>query len=207
MTTDPHTMTGAELQTLREAAGLSRETLAGLAGVEARTVKHWETRKGASVPADVAETVTSALRTAIHTSRALLAAVQATHKPGDPVALLRYRQTADMIGGEHLPAWSADAYGAILACAVLQLTAEGYRPRVAWFDPEAYHQARGDIEDNQATREAWARVALARTMPHPGDQPPEGHTTARRPAAGRPYPGPPILPRHRLHPPAQDPPT
>lgn len=176
--TRPDHMTGAELQTLREAAGLTRETLADLAGVEARTVKHWETRKGASVPADVANTVTHAVRTMLKTAGELLAAVQATHQPGDTVPLLRYRSTADMLGGDQLPAWHAEAHNAILSRAVLQLMADGYWPRVAWFDPEAYNAMRGNTPDNPATREAWCRVMLQHAIPHPGDQPPQAHTPA-----------------------------
>lgn len=189
MTTPDH-MTGAELQTLRDAAGLTRETLAALAGVEPRTVKHWETRKGASVPADVAVIVSHAAWTVINTSRAVLRAAQASHKPGDTVALLRYRKTADMIGGDDMPAWHADAWGAILSRAVLQLMAADYRPRVIWFDPDNYQAWRQSLrfdrqtgspveppEDNAATREAWAAWAIERqAIPHPGDQPPAAYT-------------------------------
>ena len=64
-----HTITGAELQTLREAAGLSRDALAELAQVQARTVKHWETRTGAAVPADVAAIVTRLSGWVLHTAR------------------------------------------------------------------------------------------------------------------------------------------
>ena len=46
-------LTGAELQTLREACNLTREELGELAGVAARTIKHWESGR-AGVPADVA---------------------------------------------------------------------------------------------------------------------------------------------------------
>ena len=51
-------MTGAELQTLREACHLSRDELAALAGVQARTLKHWENGR-AGVPGDVADLVRS----------------------------------------------------------------------------------------------------------------------------------------------------
>jgi len=50
--TTTHQMTGAELQTLREACGLTREHMAQLKGVQARTIKHWENGR-AGVPADV----------------------------------------------------------------------------------------------------------------------------------------------------------
>lgn len=59
-------MTGAELATWREFAGLSREDLAHLAGVQPRTVKHWESGR-AGVPADVqaiAQQAAYAVRTA-----------------------------------------------------------------------------------------------------------------------------------------------
>lgn len=49
-------MTGAELQTLREACNLTRENLGELAGVAARTIKHWEHGRS-GVPADVADLI------------------------------------------------------------------------------------------------------------------------------------------------------
>lgn len=49
-------LTGAELQTLRENANMPREDLAELAGVQARTIKHWESGR-AGVPSDVADLV------------------------------------------------------------------------------------------------------------------------------------------------------
>jgi DNA-binding transcriptional regulator YiaG len=52
------TMTGAELQCMREACAVSREELADLVGVQSRTVKHWESGR-ATVPADVAAIMTS----------------------------------------------------------------------------------------------------------------------------------------------------
>lgn len=49
-------MTGAELRTWRESAGLSREALAERVNVQPRTIKHWESGR-ADVPDDVASVV------------------------------------------------------------------------------------------------------------------------------------------------------
>lgn len=176
-------MTGAELQTLREAAGLSREVLAGLADVQARTVKHWETRGGAAVPADVAAIVTRLAGWVLHTAREGLRQVQqAPHKPAE-VVLVRYRETDHMHPQDVAGGARADVHGAMVARLVLDLATEGHRARVVWFDPEDFARWVVDVQglppghDNPAARAAWAAQAIeAQARPHPADQPPAGHT-------------------------------
>lgn len=196
----PDHMTGAELQTLREAAGLSRDVLAGLANVQARTVKHWETRTGAAVPADVAAMVRQVAAEVLQASReALRAALLQVH--GGPMAagvagalagifparddapevvLIRYRETDHMHADDRAHGLRADVQGAIVARLVLDLQAHGMRPRVVWFDPEAYGRwlaQEVDKPDGAAARAAWAAQAIdAQAIPHPADQPPAGHT-------------------------------
>jgi transcriptional regulator with XRE-family HTH domain len=201
--TTPDHMTGAELQTLREAAGLSREALAELAQVQARTVKHWETRGGAGVPADVAAMVRAAADWVRMTARqALRDVLQQIH--GGPTAaaiasawagifdaasdapqvvLIRYRETAHMHTQDRAQGLLADVHGAMVARLVLDLIDNGARPRVVWFDPESFARWVVDVQglppghDTPAARTAWsAQVIEAQARPHPADQPPASHT-------------------------------
>jgi transcriptional regulator with XRE-family HTH domain len=206
MTTPDH-MTGAELQTLREACGLTREALAELAQVQARTVKHWETRVGSAVPADVAAIVRQAVAWVLQASREGLRAAELQicgplKRTGDglvalppqhdapDVVLIRYRESGHMHDSDALtksPGARADVHGAMVARLVLDLQANGLRPRVVWFDPEAFNTWRNsgarahvvgeNSGDTPATRAAWAAQAIeAQARPHAGDQPPAGHT-------------------------------
>lgn len=201
--TTPDHMTGAELQTLREAAGLSREALAELAQVQARTVKHWETRGGAGVPADVAALVRAAADWVRLTARqALRDVLQQIH--GGPTAaaiastlagifdaasdapqvvLIRYRETAQMHTQDRAQGLRADVHGAMVARLALDLIDNGARPRVVWFDPESFARwvrPVGDLPayaDTPETRAAWAAQAIStQAQPHPADQPPASHT-------------------------------
>lgn len=201
--TTPDHMTGAELQTLREAAGLSRDVLAGLANVQARTIKHWETRTGAAVPADVAAMVRQVAAWVLQASReGLRAAMLQAH--GGPMAagvagalagifparddapevvLIRYRETDHMHTQDRAQGLRADVHGAMVARLVLDLQAHGMRPRVVWFDPESFAhwvqvvQGLPPGHDTPAARAAWAAQAIAaQAIPHPADQPPAGHT-------------------------------
>jgi len=182
MTTPDH-MTGAELQTLRESAGLSREALAELAQVQARTVKHWETRTGSAVPADVAGIVTRLAGWVLHTAReGLRQVLESPHEPAD-VVLLRYRETAHMHPQDVASGARADVHGAMVARLVLDLTAEGHRARVVWFEPEAFSSWVADVQglppghDTPAARAVWAAQAIeAQARPHAADQPPASHT-------------------------------
>lgn len=187
----PDHMTGAELQTLREAAGLSRDVLAGLANVQARTVKHWETRTGAAVPADVAAIVHQAAAWVLQASReGLRAAMLQAH--GGPMAagvagalagifparddapevvLIRYRETDHMHAQDRAHGLRADVHGAMVARLVLDLQSNGLRPRVVWFDPESFsawsnsaeraHVVGENSGDTPRSRAAWAAHAIA----------------------------------------------
>ena len=159
MTKDTTTMTGAELQTLRESCGLSRDEFAGLADVQARTVKHWETRKGSGVPADAAALATeleSAAHQAIiaHTERAIL--MHAPQGKDTPVILTRYREgtTPDPATWGTTP---ASMQGAIVAGMRLALLARGFAVRVVLHDAD-YTTPRETLE--------------AQAVPHRADQPP-----------------------------------
>lgn len=175
--------TGAELQTLREASGMTRDGLASLAGVEARTVKHWETRKGAAVPADVAQMMRSAARWVLQASAEALRTVQDAPHAVSEVVLIRYRETAHMHATDRAQGLMADVHGGMVCRLVLDLMAQGTACRVVWFDPEScaqWLQAEGK-PDTPANRAAWAAgPALGvQAIPHPGDQPPAGYTPQR----------------------------
>jgi DNA-binding transcriptional regulator YiaG len=133
----PANMTGAELQTLRETCGLTRDELATLADVQARTVKHWETRPG-GVPADVARLISeleSAMRQAViaQTEAALLA--HAPRGKDTPVILVRYREAQDIPAA----AWGTmppSMQGAAILRIRLALLSRGYLVRVIWHDAD-----------------------------------------------------------------------
>jgi transcriptional regulator with XRE-family HTH domain len=185
MTPTPYHMTGAELQTLREAAGMTREALAELASVAPRTVKHWETRTGAGVPADVVPIILQAARWVIFAAGEAFYQVVNQPEPPAEVVLLRYRETAHMHPQDTAQGLRADVHGAMVSRLTLDLMHNGYTPRVVWFDPQAYTQwlatqatNPSPAPDTHATRAAWAAQALEQqAIPHPGDQPP-AHNSA-----------------------------
>ena len=172
--TNDNNMTGAELQTMREACHLSRDDLAGLVGVQARTVKHWENGRS-GVPADVAEMVarldamaTRAAAQALEDWRALGLAID--------LVLIRYRNAADMPikmrkDYDGLGAWIQPAIVARMRAAAL---AQGVRVRVIWMAPDEYNNWRaGRVLDDDSARACWAFGALLQqAMPHRADQPP-----------------------------------
>ena len=156
--TNPDTMTGAELQTLREACGLEREEFAALADVQARTLKHWENGR-AGVPADVAQLARELDAATTQGAAALLQKVRfevAGLGEGQPIVLTRYKRTEDMPAGNTMP---AALHAAMLGRVRLELARAGLgRPvRVVWFDADQADDA--------------ARLATQAT-PHKGDQPP-----------------------------------
>ena len=202
--TPTNPMTGAELQTLREACGLTRERLGELCNVAARTVKHWETRAGAAVPADVAGLVlpmAQLVHVMAERNRQRLQAIlqkegttvhllgEKTPRNIDPrdtpgPVLIRYHEAADMTQADRLAGLLPEVHGAIVTRVVLDLMGEGFTPRVVWFDPAAYTawatlQGQGPDQDTPDTRGAWAAEAIKAAIPHPGDQPPPAHTPAR----------------------------
>lgn len=197
----PEHMTGAELQTLREAAGLSREALAGLVGVEARTVKHWENGRS-GVPADVAQVVANAaqqianataqkvdeMRFFFHMADLCGKEDQArkTKRKKYPaegngyLVLMRYKETAQMHPVEKDIGLTADMHGAMVTHLMQTLLAEGRFARVVWFDPDKFaiwakfNDMVQNLGDTIVTRRRWAESQAIPTQakPHPGDQPP-----------------------------------
>lgn len=184
-----HHMTGAELQTLREACNLGRDEFAALVGVEARTVKHWENGRS-GVPADVADVVQrldhsigQAVSGALVALRGLHERSQALTSTGAKLAemvLIRYRTAQD------LAKYQPDMHGLPLGShgAIVQRFIHGVRylagfeavpVRVVWMDAPAYEAWRAAcrMDDSEATRSAWAGEQLAiQAIPHRADQPP-----------------------------------
>ena len=166
-------MTGAELQTMREACNLSREGLASLAGVQARTIKHWESGR-AGVPADVAALI-ERLDDLIDTQASQ--AIQTLTTTQTPPMLIRYASDDDM--RHYLPAlraMPASLQGAILGRASRQLCETfGMQSRIVWMRPEVYEawRAAHQLPDTEASRQQWGADQLsAQTRPHRADQPP-----------------------------------
>jgi len=189
-TTPPDYMTGAELQTLREACHLSREELADLAGVQARTVKHWENGR-AAVPADVAD-VARGMDAAIQQAAAHeLAQVQQGQHPstahGAACVLLRYKDNTDAKG---LDGWTPTPCAASASAAIVARVLAGARwhslqqgkpapvLRVVWFDAAEFEEWRRlqgleGLRDSHPLRQRWAGHAIAKqAIPHRLDQPP-----------------------------------
>ena len=182
-------MTGAELQTLREACNLGRDEFAELVGVEARTVKHWENGR-AGVPADVADVVQrldhaigQAVAAALVALRGLHARAQDLRDGGATLAdmvLIRYRTVMDL--NKYHPdmrGMPLGAHGAIVQRFIHSARHlsgfESMRVRVVWMDASAYEAWRAacHLADSEATRSTWAGEQLAiQAIPHRGDQPP-----------------------------------
>ena len=180
LTHPPHHLTGAELQTLREACHLSRDELGSLCGVAPRTVKHWESGR-AGVPADVADVVARLDATIQHTADQGAAVIEQAmaHQGTAPadVVLMRYRTPGDL--ARYRPDMAgapAGAHGAIVARLRAQALALGVAAvRVVWMDPSAYEawRAAQGLPDAEPSRAAWAADQVqAQALPHRGDQPP-----------------------------------
>lgn len=178
----PDPLTGAELQTLREACNLTREELGELAGVAARTIKHWESGR-AGVPADVAA-LAQRLDATIQQAadQGARAVAQASARQGgtapDDVVLIRYRSA------DHLARYRPDmagqpagVHGAIVQRVAQALRQRGQLVRVIWMQPDAYEAWRTahGLADLETTRATWAaHQVAAQALPHRADQPPPG---------------------------------
>lgn len=200
----PEYTTGAELQTLREAAGLSREALAELVGVQARTVKHWESGR-AGVPADVASVALRLADWVANAAHRLRMQARKTYHgqisqaattwsdDGEPlhmqlmpgtaparVVLVRYRETSHMHASTAPNGTTADTHGAAVTQAMQGLALDGIPARVVWFDPDAFYTWRSahQAEDTPASRALWAQASAlpAQAIPPRGEQPPPDFT-------------------------------
>ena len=159
------TMSGATLQTMREALGLSREDLGVAVDVQARTVKHWEHAR-ARVPDDVAQAVRAwwALVDRLTVEALQDAARQA--RDGGPV-LVRYRNEEDLL--DSVPRWPRGAPWGLHAAALARvLVALGSGAPgapggavVRWCDDAYFDQWRKQhkLADSAQARQEWARDA------------------------------------------------
>jgi DNA-binding XRE family transcriptional regulator len=174
-------MTGAELQTLREACGLSRDTLGVICGVQARTVKHWEGGRS-GVPDDVAQAVRQVARYVAVESAALAADIEREAVAGVvPVVLVRYREASEMPAKLRAAGLLPEVHGAMLARAACWrlVGLQDFAPRVVWFEPANYFEwldtaGHKPSDDSEQLRSRWAtlRALPAQAMPPRGDQPP-----------------------------------
>lgn len=180
-TNQPNHLTGAELQTLREACHLSRDELGALCGVAPRTVKHWESGR-AGVPADVADVVARLDATIQHAADQGAAVIEQAmaHQGTAPadVVLIRYRDA------DHLARYRPDmagqpagVQGAIVQRVAQALRQRGQLVRVIWMQPDAYEawRVQHNQPDSEPTRATWAADQMAaQALPHRADQPPPG---------------------------------
>ena len=182
-TTHPPTLTGAELQTLREACHLSRDELGQLCDVAARTVKHWENGR-AGVPADVAALVArldATIQRAADQGADVIGAGVLAHGGAAPadVVLIRYRTAEDLARYRpDMAGQPAAVHGAIVARLAALMRGNIPAPvRIVWMNPADYEAWRFHRQqpDSEATRAAWAADQLtAQAIPHRADQPPPG---------------------------------
>lgn len=176
-------MTGAELQTLREGCGLSREDLAGLCGVQARTVKHWENGRS-GVPADVAGVVAAIeARLWLAAREAKQAITEAARQHGSApadVVLIRYASSEDLARYRpDMAGLPVGVHGALVGRVRMMLTeAPGFvlvPVRIVWMHSEEYQAWRSaqGMDDSEATRAAWAAGQVDKqAAAHRADQPP-----------------------------------
>lgn len=174
ITTSPDNMTGAELQTLREACGLTREELGDLAHVQARTIKHWENGRS-GVPADVA-TLVESLDSELNSEALRIAGRNYPHG----AVLVRYSSAEDQAHYSSANNYPLGAHGAAIGRArqILQARTAPELVRVVWLRPEAYeawHRETGATEPLHTFQPQyrWAVEQLsAQAVPHKADQPP-----------------------------------
>lgn len=171
MTNTHNNITGAELQTLREGCGLTREDLAQLVDVQARTVKHWESGRS-GVPADVAaavENIDSMIAGAVR------AAIDQAGTDAGDVVLLRYASDVDL--WQHHPTMRplpAGVHGAIVGRTRQALASRGMLVRVVWMQTDRFDAWRlaAGLVNNEAARASWAGEQVeVQARPHRGDQP------------------------------------
>lgn len=150
-------LTGAELQTLREGCGMSRDEFATLVDVQPRTVKHWEIRMG-GVPADVAEhakVLDARVRKSVAIQLKRLKDLHPISKFDAPLILTRYRDDSE-VPKETWGELTAAMHGAAVLRLRDALMDAGYFVRIVWNDPSC-------IDSEQTL----SRQALQ----HRGDQP------------------------------------
>lgn len=190
-------MTGAELQTLREACGLSRDELGARCDVAARTVKHWENGR-AGVPADVAALVArldaqndSDAWEALSRIKWQRERLRTEGKPAPGViALVRARSEEDVLefastaapDDQRAPGISWPALGGAVARLAALLSFQGdhidgiaAKVRVIWFAPSDYAAwlAAQNASHGGDRLQAWALAQIpAQSIPHRADQPP-----------------------------------
>lgn len=172
MTTTP-TITGAELQTMREACNLSRTDLALLIQVSADDIAEWEGEQTV-IPSRTAHVIAQ-LDKMVHIGvdagiKAMKRSIATNRKGKTPkeYTLLRYRSHADLVRFEPI---FQDVPNEIHGAIVTRFRdAMRHTPgldtltiRVIWMEPEAYEAWRNacQLPNNDTTRSAWAAQQIA----------------------------------------------
>lgn len=122
-------MTPAHLKTLRESLGISAQWLADQAGVQRRTVQHWESGRS-TVPADVAAMIERLDADFERMSDAAVEqakAAKAEHGAPESVDLVRYRTDAALWAAHpEMKPLPVTAHAALLYRCMRKLEAAGF---------------------------------------------------------------------------------
>ncbi len=175
----PAHLTGAELQTMREVCNLTREELGELAGVAARTIKHWESGR-AGVPADVAALLQES-NERIDLAASLLERdlLRKPNKPGKEImqpVFIRFHnqyQMSNFISGT-IGNLTAEEYNASIIRARNNLLSKGIVSRVVWFDADSFADFMLKNPGPEADRQWAADQVQHQARAHRADQPPPG---------------------------------
>ncbi len=148
------TMTGAELQALREACGLDRDQFGELCGVQGRSIKYWEMgQSNHGVPADV---------------EALVLELSAKIDAETDAQLAQWRP------GMILLRTGNAAANQVVSRIFYELRKRGQDVRIVSFDLKAFREWLNATNgrDTPAARQQWAKLAIkTQAKPHRADQP------------------------------------
>lgn len=159
-------MNSAELRTIREALGLSRDEAASWLEVSSTRLRQWEDGNR-PVPVGVLAQMRSL---AIEAERFTTLEVRGRvvdEPTGETVVLLRYRSAEDRVTDEadgHDPAERADrgcdlpvVVQAVASWRAAQILLDhGHDARLAWFNPREYSHWLGDRANTAAAHRQWA---------------------------------------------------
>lgn len=149
-------MTPAELKTTREALCLTVTWLAEQAGVQERTVRHWESGRN-QVPADVAALVGRIDADINEAVRQACDIVAAADLPVSTVTLIRYKTDSDLWDHRSdMHGLPATTHGSMLYRLRRALSGIGVESRIVYMDSESYRAWLAGRPNTESMRAAWA---------------------------------------------------
>jgi len=153
-------LTAAELKTIRESCGLTVPDFASLVGVDERTLRYWESGKTAPKTADIYDLllgVNDRIEVCVAQAVQQVKAIIAAHGKPAEIALLRYRENADL--WHYLPDWRplpCTCHGAMLARTRSALADLHVATKIVYLDVPRYVAWLNGRADNSALRAEWA---------------------------------------------------